>query len=249
MGIYLSSHIDNGVRVFSDVNAAVDRNIYRIMDDMTADMQSRSDERRETRFRNFPCSKVDTNLTRAVADHLDELIRDMTPSTSFCALEESKWSFVRQRMLSFLGQCFQMNYIAFYLYKDTNIASLVRLHASAIRCSMEHCQRGFVFLDWDNIEDREGDSWGHATAVYLDVPAKRQVFLDPSNFLQHTVIGNVLDYFRQHHIWLQKSEQPILQVNRPERTLYADVSEYSRRYVGEGSTIVAVLLHQPGISE
>ena len=140
-----------------------------------------------------------------------------------------------------------MNYITFQLNKDTNISSLVRLHASAIRCSMEQCQRGYVFIEW--YDNEPVDEWAHATAVYLDVPAKRQVFLDPSNFLQHTVIGNVLDYFRQHHIWLQKSEQPILQVNRPERTLYADVSEYSRRYVGEGSTIVAVLLHQPGISE
>jgi hypothetical protein len=247
MGIYLSTHLQEGASALSNVMTAVDQSILRVVDHISPGIPDDFDGEREASLQAISCSNVDTDLTDAVAAHLDELIQDVPPSTYFCGNTESEWSFVRQRMLTFLGQCFQMNYITVQLNKDTNISSLVRLHASAIRCSMEQCQRGFVFIEWYNIEP--GDEWAHATAVYLDVPAKRQVFLDPSNFLQHTVIGNVLDYFRQHHIWLQKSEQPILQVNRPERTLYADVSEYSRRYVGEGSTIVAVLLHQPSVSE
>ena len=199
MGNSLSSHIDNQVQSFTNVLDTVDHNIQGVVDSITSDIPSKSDEKRETRLRQIHCSNIDAGLTNAVAAHLDELIQDISPSTSFCGNLWPNWVFLRQRMLAFLGQCFQMNYITVFLYKDTNLASWMRLHASAIRCSMEQCPLGFVFLDWENIEGREG-SWGHATAVYLDVPAKRQVFLDPSSALKYTVIGNVLDYFREHHI-------------------------------------------------
>jgi hypothetical protein len=133
---------------------------------------------------------------------MDELTEDLEPATSFRATELDCYHLTRQRLLATFGQCANMNFFAFPLHIDGNVRNWIRLYAAAIRCSVQPCNGGWVFLDWYyKLEDSE-DSWTHATAVYFDLPTGRQVFFDPSGCLLRTEVGNVNSFFERHHVWV-----------------------------------------------
>jgi hypothetical protein len=50
--------------------------------------------------------------------------------------------------------------------------------------------------------------------MYFDIPQKRQTFIDPSCFLKKTELGDIMAYFRHHHVWLSDEDNPVLEVHR-----------------------------------
>ena len=121
--------------------------------------------------------------------------------------------YIRQRMLhscapmmgkqvgpAMFGQC-AIPFLAFDLQVHT-VPQWIRLHATTIRCSVEKCGSGFVFLSWHR------SSWGHSTVLFFDIQQKKQVLMEPSLALPR----DILNYVRENHVWLPKSEQPHLSV-------------------------------------
>jgi hypothetical protein len=174
-----------------------------------------------------PCASA-SELDKQVAKYLDQLTHGMTPAGNYCARRTENLHYTRQRMLNQFGECIQTNYFNFEIQRGS-IDNWLRLYAAAIRCSVERCQRGFVFLDWECDETPEEEGWGHATTLYFDTASKLQVFVDPSNMLRRTEIGDILEYLEHHHVWLPPSERPILRVN----TRYEASRAVPRGYGGQ----------------
>ena len=107
------------------------------------------------------------------------------------------------RLLSSFNQCADFPMIAFDLEFHT-IDECVKLSASAIRCTIAPCKRGFVFVSWFW---KVGDTrLGHATAFYFD--GDRQYFFDPSGALKDVKdrLGyNAYNYFKWNHMWIPRS--------------------------------------------
>ena len=80
----------------------------------------------------------------------------------------------------------------FALTKHT-VQEWIRLYASAIRCSLQPCGYGFVFIKWKYTSG--GESHAHLTAMGLDLDKKQQVFIDPSKATAHTGQRNLQYYF------------------------------------------------------
>ena len=152
----------------------------------------------------------------------------MTPAGDHCARQGDNLHYTRQRMLIQFGECTQTNYFNFKISKG-RIENWLRLYAAAIRCSVEPCHLGFVFLDWDCDETPEEEEWGHSTTLYFDVASKTQVFFDPSTTLRKTQIGDILEYLEHHHVWLPPSEKPILRVAGRYEASYPAPPEHGRQ--------------------
>ena len=106
-----------------------------------------------------------------------------------------------------------LNAFRFNVIDNDSIENWLRLYAAAIRCSIQPCERGFVFVTWlfmgnGNVVGR------HATALYFDVARKTQVFIDPSGCLEYTEHGNVLKHFREFHVWVSEAEKPHVSTTR-----------------------------------
>ena len=110
---------------------------------------------------------------------------------------------LQSRLLSSFNQCFQFPVLIFDLSLHT-LDEWVKLSASAIRCTIEPCGKGFVFVTWQ--WNTGATHHGHATAFYFD--GDRQYFFDPSGCLQHVLDINqqeVHKYFKHHHMWISLS--------------------------------------------
>ena len=88
-----------------------------------------------------------------------------------------------------------------------DLGNWVRIYAAAMRCSLRDCDDGFVFLSWstDTPATRWGflrvtERWHTQTVLYFDIPARRQVFLDPSHWTSDPTV-DALRYFDTHHVW------------------------------------------------
>ena len=136
----------------------------------------------------------------------------MKPAGDYCGHFDENIHYTQQRMLAMFGECSQMNRFDFQLDKGS-VENWLRLYAGAIRCSLEPCKRGFVFLTWRY--DGHPEDWAHASTLYFDIPSKLQVFIDPSDALAVTEVGNILDVLENNHVWMPASENPILRVTRP----------------------------------
>ena len=114
--------------------------------------------------------------------------------------------------LALFGQCTDVvPYLSFDLRHHT-LTEWLRLHATTIRCAVEKCGSGFVFLSWYWYSAFHRRILGHETALYLDVQQNTQVLIDPSLGLPH----EVLRYFNENHIWIPRSKNPrVWVVNEP----------------------------------
>jgi hypothetical protein len=166
------------------------------------------------------CRGGNTELDKAVQTCMDDLVRDIPPATDFCARDFTNVHYTRQRLLQHFGGCSHTNYIHFYLEENPSVEHWVRLYAAAIRCCITPCQRGFVFIDWSYAHPKGSGGWAHCTAMYFDIPQKRQTFIDPSCFLKKTELGDIMAYFRHHHVWLSDEDNPVLEVHRRGVSLY-----------------------------
>jgi hypothetical protein len=149
-----------------------------------------------------------TPLDRAVAWYLDQMVEGMTPATSYCSSESETVYYSQQRMLAVFGECTRTNEFHFDL-TEGSIEGWLRLYAAAIRCSVEPCERGFVFLGWshedpEKAEDDPEKEWGHATALYFDVPSKLQVFVNPSiTLIDTSLMDDVFKHLARKHVWIR----------------------------------------------
>jgi hypothetical protein len=85
------------------------------------------------------------------------------------------------------------------------IRDCIHLYAPAIRCAIEDCGSGWLFVFWIFGEEESN----HVTAFYFR--DKQQYFLDTSTLIstQHDRDGNDLwSFFREHHVWLSPRESP-----------------------------------------
>ena len=157
------------------------------------------------------CGRNDTPFDFVIATFLDELVKDMTPACNSLGKKTENEHNVHKKIMRAFGVC--MSNMVYFDLAMASVENWFRLYATAIRCSVEPCERGFVFVGWSGTKSNE--TWGHSTTLYFDVPSKKQVFLDPSRYLTETVeAGNVLQHFSRHHVWLPKSKSPTVEVNR-----------------------------------
>ena len=158
---------------------------------------------------------VDCNepaLDDVVALYLEQLAEGQVATLDFCAAETENAYVTQHRLHAMFGQC-QMNAFRFKLNHNDSVENWLRLYAAAIRCSIQPCGRGFVFVTWVFGYDN-GVIGRHATTLYFDVSRNTQVFIDPSGCLAGTDHSNVLKYFQNHHVWLPKSKHPDVSTNR-----------------------------------
>ena len=144
----------------------------------------------------------------------------------------------QQRVLASFGQCADMPVFNFDLGQDS-LENVLTLHAASssaegfrrcraaprftarysnanpigVRLVRRHTARGFVFMTFTF-----PNGYGHSCALYFDLPAKRQVFIDPStashnvrtdvhpfhaSVLELDVTGEtVASVLRRRHVWL-----------------------------------------------
>jgi hypothetical protein len=84
----------------------------------------------------------------------------------------------------------------------------VRLYAPAIRCAVEDCGAGWVFVYWMFVDRK---TTNHATAFYFH--GTQQYFLDPSTVTvrQCDQEGTCIwTYFQENHVWLPPMDGPRL---------------------------------------
>jgi hypothetical protein len=158
------------------------------------------------------CNNDDDALDDVVALHLERLAGGQVATVDFCAAETDNAFVIRRRMHAMFGQC-QTNAFRFKLNQNDSVENWLRLYAAAIRCSIQPCGRGFVFVSWV-YEDNTDIKGRHATALYFDVARKTQVFIDPSGCLKYTKHGNILQHFREFHVWLPQAEKPHVSTTR-----------------------------------
>ena len=109
----------------------------------------------------------------------------------------------KARLLSSFNQCADFPMLQFDL-SHHSIMEWVKLSASAIRCTIAPCGRGFVFVGWRWMNGT--DSKAHATVFYFD--GDRQYFFDPSGSLKSVTDAfgyNVHKYFQWNHMWIPRS--------------------------------------------
>ena len=156
------------------------------------------------------CS-ADSALDRIVAFHLDRLAEGQVATVDFCARTHENFYSTQHRMHAMFGQC-QINAFNFSLIENDSVENWLRLYAAAIRCSIQPCGRGFVFVTWVYMDGNVRKI--HATALYFDSLRKTQVFIDPSGCLKRTNHGNLLQHFRESHVWVPKVEKPDVSTTR-----------------------------------
>ena len=84
---------------------------------------------------------------RFVRDYMEELVRPMNPEDGVCRQNREERLWVDQRLLMAFGRCTHVPVFRFDMHRHT-IRHWVRLYASAIRCSIHPCGRGFVVFKW-----------------------------------------------------------------------------------------------------
>ena len=142
-----------------------------ILDSMLFGVPDTHDVRREESLRTVQRSDVaaEHQLAELVKNYLIFLTQDVQPTTTYCERANERSHIARQRMLSAFGQCTYMNYFHIRLSDDDSVENWMKLYATAIRCSIAPCERGFVFLDWE-YASTPSESWKHATLLYFDIP-------------------------------------------------------------------------------
>ena len=142
------------------------------------------------------------NLTQAVQEYLLSLVHDVKPSDINEVHRASSSDYalrVEQRVLASFGQCANMPVVDFDLKKHPVNHWLTRYEA-VMRCSVQPCNRGFVFLSWYG-KDENDEVWGHGTALYFDGDRRVQVFVDPSGCCADLPEGDMLDLLEQTPVY------------------------------------------------
>ena len=137
-------------------------------------------------------------LTQAVQEFILSLFHGVEPSAvnEWHTASDADYSLrLEQRVLASFGQCANMPVVDFDLKKHSVKHWLIRYEA-VMRCYVQPCTRGFVFLAWYGIDDNN-ETWGHGTALYLDGDRHIQVFVDPSCWCADLREGNMLELFEQ----------------------------------------------------
>ena len=202
------------------------------------------------------CEK-DTDLIILVEKYLKDLVNGADVALSFLGADYNHRVRAQQGVLAAFGECADMPHFHFYLAEDglLHIEDWMRLYAAAIRCSVQSCGGGFVFMSWSNVEIdyRYGgflpkvNRWDHQTVVFFDLRPdhKRQVFLDPSHRTCETVAGNQLKYFRDQHVWDPTAARSVVDLNENEtESLYCpeNLQSYFCDSDDDCSTTVALLV-------
>ena len=129
-------------------------------------------------------------------------------------------------VLAAFGQCAAIPFFMFDLHSHP-VDNWLRLYAPIIRCRLEPCGKGFVFLSWYH------HKWNvlHSTILYLDLKEKKQIFNDPLSATD----ASTKQFLSTHHLWEAD--------NDPERTLVvvdAEVPTWrslQARYSGTGHIV------------
>jgi hypothetical protein len=121
---------------------------------------------------------------------------------------------VHNKILAAFGQCKD---IPIFLFDMTlhSVSDWLALYACAIRCAIQKCDHGFVFLVWEWSEC-PGNNVAHATLLYLDISMKLQVFFDPSG----AVPRDMMEFMAHNHIWEGRHDKPSIEVvdyDRPDQ--------------------------------
>jgi hypothetical protein len=202
------------------------------------------------------CQK-DTDLIIGVENYIKKLIDGIDVALSFPGADYHSRVKVQQGVLAAFGECADMPHFHFYLAEDSlpQIQDWMRLYAAAIRCSVQNCEGGFVFMSWSNVKTDyhyggllpRVNRWDHQTVVFFDLRPdhKRQVFLDPSHRTCDTVAGNQLLYFRDQHVWDPSAARSVVDLNVNEtESMYCpeNLQSYFCDFDDDCSTTVALLV-------
>ena len=143
---------DNIARIHPDCVIPGEQTQRTILDTVLHGVPDTYDAAREKSLRTVPRSDIaaEHSLTDVVKNYLHFLTQDMEPGTN-CERSNDQSHIVRQRMLSAFGQCTDVSYFHIRLSDNDSVENWMELYATAIRCSIAPCERGFVFLDWEYV--------------------------------------------------------------------------------------------------
>ena len=87
-------------------------------------------------------------------EYLDHLLTNAEVALSFPGADYAHRTQAQQGVLAAFGACADMPHFHFHLTEDSllQIQDWMRLYAAAIRCSIQDCNGGFVFLSWSSVK-------------------------------------------------------------------------------------------------
>ena len=148
--------------------------------------------------------EMDQTLLNAVYDYFLYLVGRMPHASltdDFCSRNDGKSVPMERRILAAFGQCCNMPMFDFDMIKNNNIDHWCRLYHTAMRCSIDPCKSGFVFIAWTW---KDGDHVvRHSTSMYLNLHTNQQIFIDPPS------VHFVLNAYCTHQ-WLSHMNMDML---------------------------------------
>ena len=162
------------------------------------------------------------SLQNDIGDYLRYLasVTEASDPKTFLVRRTGNYSVVENRVLAVYGQCSNIPYFLFDLHLHP-MQYWLCLYAPMIRCSLDPCGGGFVFVYWYL---KEWKDIIHSTILYFDIRDKRQVFYDASGATGQLM----LRYMAEHHLWEPDSDpdRKLVVVDRHVRPLQALQNRY-----------------------